>query len=110
MATEFIPENWVIFQLGETKTLRFYDHAKVKRTIVDPITKREKYVETLVFYVNRENGIEVSKMFSVLSTKLASELAAYIPDKAYLRYEFRIQKPLEKYSPPHLVEVRPIIV
>ena len=75
---------------------------------MDPITGREKYVESLVFFVNMENGVEVSKTFSILSTKLASELAAYIPDKAYLKYEFRIQKPMEKYSPPHLVEVIPI--
>ena len=103
-----MPGNWVVFRLGETKTLRFYDHAKVRRTIVDPVTGREKYVESLVFYVNMENGVEVSKTFSVLSTKLASELAAYIPNKTYLNYEFRIQKPIEKFSPPHLMEVIPI--
>jgi len=104
---EFVPENWVVFKPGERKALHFYDHAKVTRVVTDPITGRPKHVESLVFYVDEENGRKVEKMFSVLSMKLAQELAAYIPGRKYRDYIFVIEKPYEKLAPPYIVEVRP---
>jgi len=104
---EFIPENWVIFRLGERKVLHFSDHAMVTRVLTDPVTGAAKQVESLTMYVDIEDGKKVSKMLSVLSRKLASELSAYIPNRRYLQYEFVIEKPEAKYAPPYLVEVRP---
>jgi len=102
-----VPENWVIFQLGERKTLHFYDHAMVVRELTDPITGKPKRIESLVLYVDEENGVKVEKMFSVLSRTLAEALAPYIEGKKYLNYNFIIEKPAFKYAPPRLVEVRP---
>lgn len=105
---EFIPENWVIFKPGQRKTLHFYDHAMVERVITDPVTKTPKRVKTLVLYVDEEDGVKVEKMLSLLSYSLAQKIAAYIPGKAYTRYKFTIEKPLDKFAKPELVEVTPI--
>jgi len=104
---EFVPENWVILRLGERKTLHFYDHALVTKTITDPVTGRTKSVQSLTMYVDLENDKKVDKMFSVISIKLAQAISAYIPDRRYRDYLFVIEKPIEKFAPPYLVEVIP---
>jgi len=105
---EFIPENWVIFKLGERKTLHFSDHTMVTRTLTDPLTGKQREVQSLTFQVDREGGSPVSKLLSVLSTKLAQDLSGYMPEKRYTGYEFVIEKPPSKFAAPRLVEARPI--
>jgi hypothetical protein len=103
-----MPENWVVFAPGERKILRFERATKVSRTITDPVLGVPKTVESLHILVTMENGQPVSKTLSVVSMKLAQELAPYLGPEAIKRYEFVIEKPAEKLSPPKLVEVRPI--
>jgi len=104
---EFVPENWVIFKLGERKTLHFYDHGVVEREITDPLTGSTVRRRTVIFYVDYANRVRVDKLFSVMSVKLAQELSAYIPERRYVNYEFEIFKPEFKWAPPRIVEVRP---
>lgn len=104
---EFVPENWVVFRLGERKRLHFYDHAKVSRVITDPVTGLSKTVETLIMYVDEEDGVKVSKTMSILSRRLAETISAYIPGKRYVGYDFVIEKPAVKFAPPVVVEVVP---
>jgi hypothetical protein len=103
-----IPENWVTFALGERKVLRFARAEKIVRTITDPVLKTTKPVESLHIMVTMENGKPVNKVLSVVSMKLAQELAPYLGPEAITKYEFVIEKPLDKFAPPRLVEVRPI--
>jgi len=104
---EFIPENWVILRPGERTTLHFYDHALVTKAITDPVTGRVKTVQSLTMYVDLQDDKKVSKMFSVISMKLAQAISAYIPERRYKEYLFLIEKPIEKFRPPYLVEVKP---
>jgi len=104
---EFVPENWVILRLGERKRLHFFHHVKVTRVTTDPITGEPRRRESLVFYVDEEDGVKVDKMLSILSRRLAQELSAYIPGKRYLRYDFVIEKPPDKFAAPRVVEVIP---
>jgi len=104
---EFIPENWVILRPAMRVKLHFYDHALVTKTITDPVTGRTKSVQSLTMYVDLENDKKVDKMFSVISIKLAQAISAYIPDRRYRDYVFVIEKPIEKFAPPYIVEVIP---
>ncbi|MEM1518181.1 MAG: hypothetical protein QW789_03555 [Nitrososphaerota archaeon] len=103
-----IPQNWVIIKPGERKTLHFYDHAVIEREIIDPVIGKPKRVQSLTFFVDQEDGVKVDKMFSVVSMKLAQQLAPYIPEKKYIKYIFVIEKPPYVFSPPRLAEVRPL--
>jgi len=58
---EFVPENWVILRLGERKRLHFFHHVKVTRVTTDPITGEPRRRESLVFYVDEEDGVKVDR-------------------------------------------------
>lgn len=100
-------ENWVKLKPGVPKTLRFEDHRIVDREITDPVTKRRKTVQSLTFDVVLEDGREVTKSFSVVSEKLAGDLAGYLSGKRYRAYEFTIIKDRPGFVAPRIVEVRP---
>ena len=87
--------------------LHFFDHGIMKRVISDPIRKVNVERETLMMYVDRENGAAVSKVYSVLSQKHASELAGYLPGKSYVNYLFTVQKDAAGTVPPRIVKVVP---
>ena len=101
-------ENWVKLPPGRPKTLRFDDHRVVSREITDPVTGRRKTVQSLTFDVVMEDGRECTKSFSVISEKLAGDLAGYLHGKRYRRYEFTIIKDRPGFVAPRIVEVRPI--
>ena len=84
--------NYVEIKPGETKTLHFTDHYWVDRMIWDKDLNKEKPVRTLVFQVDEVDGEMDLKTFSVLSTKLSSMLAPYLPDSAHRDYNFRITR------------------
>jgi len=101
-------ENWVKLKPGVRKLLRFDDHRLVEREITDPIFGFTKFVRSLVFHVIWEDGMKVDKMFSVVSERLAAQLAPYLEGGRYREYEFVLLTPPPKIAAPRLVEVRKI--
>ena len=99
--------NWVVLHPGERKVLHFVDHTFVERVIVDPVTGKPKTLRALHLRVDQEDGKPVDKTFSVISERLAGQLAPYLPGKRYVEYEFVIEKPVQKAAAPVLAEVRP---
>jgi len=99
--------NWVVLHPGERKRLHFYNHAVVERVITDPVTGAQKTIRSLTMWVDEEDGVPVKKMFSVISEKLAGQLAPYLVNKNYVNYYFVIEKPAHKYAAPALAEVVP---
>jgi hypothetical protein len=100
-------ENWVKLKPGVPKTMHWPDHRIVDREITDPVTKRRKTVQSLTFDVDEEDGRECTKSFSVVSEKLAGDLAGYLEGKRYRGYDFTIIKDRAGFVAPRIVEVRP---
>lgn len=84
--------NYVEIKPGETKSLHFTDHYWVERMIWDKELGGEKPVRSLVFQVDAVDGALDMRTFSVLSNKLASMLAPYLPDSRFRDFEFRITR------------------
>ena len=97
--------NWVVLRPGERKRLHFYSHSVIERVITDPVTGAQKTVRSLVMWVDEEDGVPVKKTFSVISEKLAGQLAPYLVNKNYVNYVFVVEKPAHKYAAPVLAEV-----
>jgi len=100
--------NYVILKPGVPVRLHFSDHGVAKRMIMDPIRGVQVERESLVLYVDREEGNAVSKMYSILSQKHAAEFSGYLPGKRYLGYEFVVVKDAAGTVPPRIVQVLPI--
>jgi len=66
--------NYVKLEPDKPKTLRLSNPRIVEKVIRDPKTGRLKTVKALEFDVTEEDGIPVSKVFSTLSEKLATQL------------------------------------
>jgi len=99
--------NFVMLAPGVPKELHFTDHGVMKRVITDPIRGVPVQRETLMMYVDKENGVVVDKVYAVLSQKHASELAGYLPGKSYTNYLFTVQKDSPGTVPPRIVKVAP---
>uniref|UniRef100_A0A6H2A6E1 Uncharacterized protein n=1 Tax=viral metagenome TaxID=1070528 RepID=A0A6H2A6E1_9ZZZZ len=99
--------NWVLLPPGVKKVLHLTDHRVVDRVITVPETGREKSVQSLEFDVDFEDGIAVSKSFSVVSQKLAAELNPYLLGDRYKHFGFTFLKPSPGRIPPRLVLVEP---
>lgn len=82
--------NYVKLEPEKEKVLRFKpDSLRIEdRIIIDPVTKRSKTVKALVLDVIEEDGLPVSKVFSTLSDKLATQLKA-LADTGQL-YTYRV--------------------
>jgi len=100
-------ENFVKLKPGVQKLLHFYDHSIVTRVLTDPVLKLEKRVQSLVFLVDREDGVEVENMYSVVSERHAAEFAGYLERKRYRDFESVVLKPAPGFVAPRIVEVRP---
>jgi len=99
--------NYVTLTPGVPVKLHFKDHTVMKRTITDPVRKVSVERESLVFYVDKENGSPVDKMYSILSQKHAAEFAGYLPGKRYESYDFTVIKDAAGTVPPRIVSVTP---
>jgi len=84
--------NYVRLDAGIPKRLHFTDDYLVERAIADKETGKIKRAKSLVFWVDREEGEDVAKSFSVLSEKLAAHLQPFLKDKEYTKYDFIITK------------------
>lgn len=70
--------------------MHFTDHYKITREILDKESGKLKQVESLVFWVDRLEGVECARTFSVLSQKLEAHLTPFLKEKGYTKYEFII--------------------
>jgi len=103
-----IEPNWVMLKPGVPVRMHFIDHVAVPREITDPYFGVPRTVQSLVFRVDRQDGVEVERAFSILSDKLKNDLSGYLVDKRYRGYEFIIVKPGPGTVAPRIVEVRPL--
>ena len=92
-------QNYVTFQSGVPERLHFTDHAYEQVTITDPRTGRAGLRNRLSMTVDEINGsktgaggLPVIASLSVLASGLEEKLAAYLPGKTYLGYDFIITK------------------
>jgi len=82
--------NYVTLSEGIPKRLRFESHQIVQRLITDPMTKSPKTVNVLEFKVLEEDGIAVSKIYSVTSEKHAQQFAPFLEGQGYRGKVFTI--------------------
>lgn len=107
MAGESPISNWVVLEPGIPRQLHFADHRIVERRITDPISSREKTVQSLQFDVDWMDGSPVDKTFSVVSQRLAGELGPWLAGKAYRARLFTIVKEAAGTVAPRLSRVEP---
>ena len=96
--------NWVMLEPGTRTRIHLVDHQIVERKITDPFWKVEKTVRTLMFRVDRQDGAKVEKSLSITSERLASEFAPYLEGKAYVNYEWVLEKGPGKLDPPRIAQ------
>lgn len=87
-------ENYVKLVPNVEKRLRIKDGSfRIEdRLITDPITKLQKTARAAVVTVTSEDGIPVTKTFSTLSEKLASQLQALHLNGDLYKYTIAIKK------------------
>ena len=85
-------KNYIELQPGVPATMHFTDHAFDAKEIRDPRTGLVKSLNTLVFSVDRLNGVAVGALYSVTADKLAKQLAPYLANRAYRGFLFTITK------------------
>ena len=100
-------ENFVKLEPGVGRVLHFYAHKIASREITDPDLGERVMRQSLVFYVDEEDGEKVSKMYSIVSERHANEFAGYLPGKAYVGYLFTVIKDAPGYVAPRIQEARP---
>lgn len=82
--------NFVALEDGVPTRMHFTDSYFVRRRIRDRDSGGFKEVESLVFQVDRVDGLPAFKTFSVLSSKLANSLQPFLNDFRFLEYDFII--------------------
>lgn len=87
--------------------VHFTDQYMVDRMIWDKDLKKEKLVRSLVLWVDEVDGGPAAMTFSVLSEKLAAQLAPYLPDSDFRNWDFIITKTYEGYRTDWTVEAIP---
>lgn len=99
--------NYIALEKDVPTRLHFTDAYYVKREIWDARLSGYKWVESLVFFVDELNGEPTAKTFSVLSSALSTILTGYLPDHAYINFDFVITKHGEGFSTRYEVEPIP---
>lgn len=99
--------NFIVLAPGVSVKMHFDDHAVASRVITDPIFKRPKTVESLLFIVDELDGKPINKTYSILSQKHAAEFSGYLEGKKYRDYVFTVIKDAPGTVPPRIVEVAP---
>ena len=85
-------ENYVVLPEGRPVRLHFTEHGMVDRDIPDPLLGFPKRVTTLVFLVDEEDGRPVAKSLDITAEGLAAQLAGYLVDQQYRRYDIIITR------------------
>lgn len=100
-------ENFVTLVPGVPKTMHFTAGEIVNKVITDPALLRAKTIKALHLEVDREDGVPVSKSFSVTSEKLAQSLAPYLGPGRLPLYDFTITLSGSGYTRSYSLEARP---
>jgi predicted Holliday junction resolvase-like endonuclease len=100
--------NYVQLEVDKPALMHFSDHYFVRRQIKDPESLKMKWVESLVFWVDKLNEESSARTFSVLSTKLAAKLEPFLAEQKYQKYDFRITKRGAGYAVDWTVEALPL--
>ena len=98
--------NFVALVEGVPTRMHFTDQYFVRRRIRDPDSGGFKWVESMVFQVDRLNGLPSFRTFSVLSSKLANQLTPFTTDFKFLEYDFIITEQGEGFTKEF--EVQPV--
>ncbi len=99
--------NFVQLSNDIPKRLHFTAWKIVEREITDPHTKSPKKAKVLQLDVSREDGIQVSKTYSVLSEKHAQQLAPYLENQSFLRFDFIITRRGRGFLTEYTVRIEP---
>jgi len=81
---------WIVLVAGVPKVLHLADHIIYDKPIRDPETGFIKAVTTLTFLVDREDGVEIAKQWSILSPALAANFLPFIDQKRYRDWNFTV--------------------
>ncbi len=100
-------ENYVVFEEGVPKRLHFTDHHLGDRDMPDPLIGITKRLTVLTMVVDQEDGYPVSKILSITANSLASQLAGYLPDRSYTRYDWEITRRGAGFSSRYTVIATP---
>jgi hypothetical protein len=96
---------WVRLEPSRPKKIHIKAWQKLNRVITDPITGMPKEIPSLILTVDEEDGIPVTKQFSVVSQKLSAELRPYLEEGTFAQYNFVIVKDAAGPIPPRLLAV-----
>ena len=102
-------KNYVELTPGVPAVMHFTDHAFDSKEIRDPRTGLVKKLNTLVFAVDRLNGVAVGALYSVTSEKLATQLAPYLADGRYRGLLFTVTKLGADFLTSYEVKVAPFV-
>jgi len=97
-------ENWVKLPPGKVVCLHFKEHRVTSREITDPFWKTPRKVTSLLFLVDREDGVPVDKTLSIVSEKLAMEFQPYLEDGSYRDYTWCLVKDAEGFTAPRVAK------
>jgi len=100
-------QNYVILEQGIPTRLHFTDHHIERRSITDPVTGQAGSRNTLVFDVDRMDGVGVMSKFSTMAEKLAAKFEPYLADKSYTKFDFTITQTGEGFRTVYTVTVTP---
>jgi hypothetical protein len=89
--------------------MHFINHAIVVKRVTDKLTGLPSDKNSLVFSVDRLNGVEVLTTFSTLADTLAEQLMPYTEGRRYIGLEFTITKHGVGFQTRYSVEVKPFI-
>jgi hypothetical protein len=99
--------NYIPLEDGIPKRLHFTDHYYVDREVWDKDLEKMKWIKSLVFWTDEEDGSPTAKTFSVLSNKLAELFRPYLQENRYRTLEFTITKRGEGFGTQFTMETNP---
>jgi hypothetical protein len=100
-------KNYVELQDGVPARMHYIGHSIVVKRITDKLTGLPSDKNSLVFSVDRLNGVEVLTTFSTLADTLAEQLMPYTEGRRYIGLEFIITKHGKEFQTRYSVEVKP---
>lgn len=97
-------DNWVKLPIGKVVCMHYKDYRVTERQITDPMFNIARTVTSLVFLVDRVDGVSVDKTFSVVSEKLSDEFEPYLEDGSYKNYVWCLVKDAAGFVPPRIAK------
>jgi len=95
-------DNWVKLPPGKVVCMHFKEYRVTSREITDPFFGTARKVNSLLFLVDRVDGVACDKTFSVVSERLASEFEPYLEDGSYRGYTWCLVKDAGEFTPPRV--------